>query len=168
MPWPLPVGRACPGAAAPAARQAALLACCARSASCACRCQSSKKARGPRNAGPNPGPVGGISFRHRHSAARRIHPRPVRRAARSAEAVERALAPGDVADAAQDHQAPGEVGPAPIEACICHLPGLHQGVRIPVAIGVVDQPEPAQHQQPISSQRLPLPPFPGPCPWPNR
>jgi len=68
-------------------------------------------------------------------------------AARATEAIERALSPGDVADAAENHQTPGEVGTIVIAPHPGRLPALHEAVPEPVVIGIVDQPEPAEYEQ---------------------
>ena len=66
---------------------------------------------------------------------------------RTTEAIERALPPGDVADAAENQQPPGEVRATPVVADGLRLAALDQGVPVAVVIGIVDQPEPTQNEQ---------------------
>jgi hypothetical protein len=72
---------------------------------------------------------------------------PVERAAWATKAIERALSPGDVADAAENHETPGEVRTAVIVPYLGRLPALDRCVPESVVIGVVDQPVPAEHEQ---------------------
>ena len=58
--------------------------------------------------------------------------------ARTAEAIERALPPGDVADATENHQSPGEVGTALVMADGFRLAALDQGVPVAVIVRIVD------------------------------
>jgi len=67
--------------------------------------------------------------------------------ARTTEAIERAFPPGDVPDAAENHQTPGEVGTVVVAPHLGRRPALDQAVPETVVIGIVDQPEPAEHEQ---------------------
>jgi hypothetical protein len=69
------------------------------------------------------------------------------RSARTAEAIERALPPGDVADAAENHQPPREVRTAPVVTDSLRLAALDERIPIPIVIRIVDQPEPTQNEQ---------------------
>src|SRR5918995_1620810 len=62
------------------------------------------------------------------------------------EAIERALAPSDVADAAENHQPPGEIRTVVVAPHPSRLPlaALDQGVPVAIFITVIDQPEPTQ------------------------
>ncbi len=69
-------------------------------------------------------------------------------AARAVEAVEGALAPGEVANAADDQQTPGEVRAAMTpHAHVARLTGLDQRVTIAIVVSIADQPEPSEDQQ---------------------
>jgi hypothetical protein len=65
----------------------------------------------------------------------------------AAEAIECALPPGEVTDAAENQKPPGEVRAAVVAAELLHLTRLNQGVPVAVVIGIIDEPEPTQNEQ---------------------
>jgi hypothetical protein len=69
------------------------------------------------------------------------------RPTRTAEAIERTLPPGDVADAAEKHQPPREVRTTLVVADRLPLAALDQRVSKAVVIGIVDEPEPTQDEE---------------------
>jgi hypothetical protein len=66
---------------------------------------------------------------------------------RPTEAIKRALPPGDVADAAENQQPPGEVRVTPVVTEVLRLAALDQGVPVAIFIRIIDQPEAAQNEQ---------------------
>lgn len=78
------------------------------------------------------------------------------RSPRTTEAIERALAPGDVPDAADDQQTPRKIGATAIVADVAGLPGLDQGIGITILIRIVDQPEPTENEEDDEDPSFPI------------
>ena len=68
-------------------------------------------------------------------------------AAGATKAVERALPPGEVTDAGENQEAPGEVRITVVVAELLHLTRLNQRVSVAVVIDIIDEPEPTQNEQ---------------------
>jgi hypothetical protein len=66
--------------------------------------------------------------------------------ARTTEAIERALPPGDKSDAAENQEPPGEVRATLVVAEVLRLACLDEGIPEAVVIRIVDQPEPTQSE----------------------